>query len=339
MRIAIVNDKPAAIELLREIIASTPHRIAWIAHDGDDAVARCITDRPDLIFMDMAVPGMNGVEVTKAITTSATPSSVLLVTESLVESASMVFEAMGAGALDVVEVPKGTVECAELLSKLRRIEKLLGLKAVQPIPTAAMGKPVAKINLLAIGSSTGGPNAVAEVVKSLPADFPAAIVVIQHVDEAFAGGFVEWLSTQAAMKVKVAENGDQLQHGTIYVAATNNHLICDAIGRLKYTEQHQEIVYRPSVDVFFNSLGTFWQDNLLAVLLTGMGKDGAAGLLRLRKKGVYTIAQDQATCAVYGMPRAAAEIGAAKTIQPLGNISRIIKQQIKNLTQGSWHDR
>ncbi len=331
MRIAIVNDKPAAVELLREIIGSTPHSIAWIAHDGDDAVARCATDQPDLIFMDMAITGINGVEVTKAIATSATPCSVLLVTESLVESAAMVFEVMGAGALDVVETPKTAVDGAELLAKLRRIEKLLGLKTAQPISTVSVGRPAAKINLLAIGSSTGGPNAVAEVIKSLSADFPAAVVVIQHMDEAFAGGFVEWLSTQTAMKVKAAKNGDQLQHGTIYVAATNNHLICDAIGRLKYTEQHQEIVYRPSVDVFFNSLDRYWKDNLLAVLLTGMGRDGAEGLLRLRKKGVYTIAQDQATCAVYGMPRAAAEIGAAETVQPLDNISRIIKQQIKNL--------
>ncbi len=331
MRIAIVNDKPAAVELLREIIGSTPHSIAWIAHDGDDAVARCATDQPDLIFMDMAITGINGVEVTKAIATSATPCSVLLVTESLVESAAMVFEVMGAGALDVVETPKTAADGAELLAKLRRIEKLLGLKTAQPISTASVGRPAAKINLLAIGSSTGGPNAVAEVVKSLSADFPASVVVIQHMDEAFAGGFAEWLSTQTAMKVKVARNGDQLQHGTIYVAATNNHLICDAIGRLKYTEQHQEIVYRPSVDVFFNSLDRYWKDNLLAVLLTGMGRDGAEGLLRLRKKGVYTIAQDQATCAVYGMPRAAAEIGAAETVQPLDNISRIIKQQIKNL--------
>ncbi len=331
MRIAIVNDKPAAIELFREIIASTRHSVTWVAHDGEDAVARCVTDRPDLIFMDMAITGMNGVEVTKAIATLATPCSVLLVTESLAESAPMVFEAMGAGALDVVEAPKTGADSAELLAKLRRIEKLLGLKTVQPIFIAATGKLAAKINLLAIGSSTGGPNAVAEVVKSLSADFPAAIVVIQHVDEAFAGGFVEWLATQTAMKVIVAKNGDQLQHGTIYVAATNNHLICDAIGRLKYTEQHQEIVYRPSVDVFFNSLDEFWQGNLLAVLLTGMGKDGAEGLLRLRKKGVYTIAQDQATCAVYGMPRAAAEMGAAETVQPLENISRIITQQMKNL--------
>ncbi len=330
MRIAIVNNNPMAVEMLREIIGSTPHSIAWIAHDGDDAVARCATGQPDLIFMDMAITGMSGVEVTKAITTSATPCSVLLVTESLAGSAATVFEAMGAGALDVVETPKTVADSAELLAKLRRIEKLLGLKAAQLAPLAAMGQPVAKINLLAIGSSTGGPNAVAEVVKSLSADFPAAIVVIQHVDQAFAGGFAEWLSTQTAMKVKMAKNGDQPQHGTIYVAATNNHLICDAIGRLKYTEQHQEIVYRPSVDVFFNSLNRYWKDNLLAVLLTGMGKDGAEGLLKLRKKGVYTIAQDQATCAVYGMPRAAAEIGAVETVQPLDNISQIIKQQIKN---------
>lgn len=335
MRIAIVNDKPMVVDLLNNIIGSSPHSVAWIASNGADAITQCASDLPDLILMEMVMPGMNGVEITKSIAT-ATPCPILVVTTSVTESAPMVFEAMGAGALDAVATPiinaDGVVQGdKEFFTKLRRIEKLLGLASPSTARTIDMEMPVVKTNLLAIGSSTGGPNAVAQVVKSLPVDFPAAIVVIQHVDEAFAGGFAEWLNTQTALGVKIAKNGDKLKHGTIYVASTNNHLIYDGIGRLKYTDQHQEIVYRPSVDVFFNSLDECWKGNMLAVLLTGMGKDGAKGLLRLRKKGVYTIAQDEETCAVYGMPRAAAEIGAAETIQPLENISQVIKQQMKNL--------
>lgn len=336
MRIAIVNDKPMAIDLLSNIISSSPHSVAWIASNGCDAITQCSGDLPDLILMEVAMPGMSGVEVTKSIA-AATPCPVLVVTASVTENASMVFDAMGAGALDAVETPFINADSViqgkeEFLTKLRRIEKLLGLANSATARVADIAMPVVKTNLLAIGSSTGGPNAVAQVVKSLPADFPAAIVVIQHVDEAFAGGFAEWLSTQTALGVKIAKNGDKLKHGTIYVASTNNHLIYGETGRLKYTDQHQEIVYRPSVDVFFNSLDEYWKGNMLAVLLTGMGKDGASGLLRLRKKGVYTIAQNEETCAVYGMPRAAAEIGAAETIQPLENISQVIKQQMKNLT-------
>ncbi len=335
MRIAIVNDKPMVVDLLKNIIGSSPHSVAWIASNGGDAITQCASDLPDLVLMEMVMPGMNGVDASKSIA-AATPCPILVVTASVAENASMVFDAMGAGALDAVETPVieadgGVMGKEEFLIKLRRIEKLLGLASPRTTRIIEVEMPAVKINLLAIGSSTGGPNAVAQVVKSLPVDFPAAVVVIQHVDEAFAGGFAEWLNTQTVLGVKVAKNGDKLKHGMIYVASTNNHLIYDGTGRLKYTDQHQEIVYRPSVDVFFNSLDKRWKGNMLAVLLTGMGKDGAAGLLRLRKKGVYTIAQDKETCAVYGMPRAAAEMGAAETIQPLDNISQVIKQQMKNL--------
>ncbi len=336
MRIAIVNDKPMVVDLLNNIIGSSPHSVAWVASNGADAITQCVNDLPDLILMEMVMPGMSGVDASKSIA-AATPCPILVVTASVAENASMVFDAMGAGALDVVETPvinaDGVIQGEkEFFTKLRRIEKLLGLANPRTARAIDIEMPAVKINLLAIGSSTGGPNAVAQVVKSLPVDFPAAIVVIQHVDEAFAGGFAEWLNTQTALGVKIAKNGDKLKHGTIYVASTNNHLIYGGTGRLKYTDQHQEIVYRPSVDVFFNSLDEYWKGNMLAVLLTGMGKDGASGLLRLRKKGVYTIAQDEETCAVYGMPRAAAEMGAAETIQPLENISQVIKQQMKNLT-------
>lgn len=334
MRIGIVNDMLMAVNVLQRIIETSSHQIAWVAMSGAEAISQCENDRPDLVLMDMIMPDMSGVEATRRIM-AETPCPILVVTVSVSENASMVFEAMGAGALDAVSTPVVGIDGSavgkdEFLTKLRRIETLLNLSRPQ-ISSLAEKKPAAIPTLLAIGSSTGGPNAVAQIIKNLPADFPAAIVVVQHVDQAFAHGFAEWLDTQVMLKVKVVEDGDRLELGTVYVASTNNHLIYGATGRLKYTDGYQDIVYRPSVDVFFNSISDNCRGNVLAVLLTGMGRDGAQGLLRLRKKGVYTIAQDKQTCAVYGMPRAAAEIDAAEIILPLDKISQVIINQIKNL--------
>ncbi len=333
MRIAIVNDMSMAIDVLRHVIEGSSHQVAWVAMSGDEAIDKCKENLPDLILMDMVMPGMNGVETTRRIMED-TPCAILVVTVSVSENASLVFDAMGAGAIDAVSTPEVGVDgkakgTDEFLTKLKRIEKLLNLGGATQFESK---KSVcqAKGTMLAIGSSTGGPNAVAQVLRPLPDDFPASIVVVQHVDKVFAEGFAQWLGTQTHLKVKVAEDGDVLEPSVIYVACTNNHLIYDTNGRLKYTDGYQEIVYRPSVDVFFNSLVDNWRGNLLAVLLTGMGRDGAEGLLRLRKKGVYTIAQDKDTCAVYGMPKAAAELDAAVTILPLDEIPRVILNQMRN---------
>jgi two-component system, chemotaxis family, response regulator WspF len=165
------------------------------------------------------------------------------------------------------------------------------------------------------------PAAVASVLRSLPRDFPAAIVVIQHVDEKFAAGMAEWLSQQSGLKVRVAREGDQPEPGTVLLAGTNDHLALKSADRVGYTPEPRDYFYRPSVDVFFQSVCQHWPGEVVGVLLTGMGRDGAVGLKALRNKGHHTVAQDQATSAVYGMPRAAATLEAAVEILPLDRIA------------------
>ena len=167
------------------------------------------------------------------------------------------------------------------------------------------------------------------MLSGLPADFPAAIVIVQHVDERFAQGMAEWLSRHCALPVRVAKEGDRPTAGNVLLAGTNDHLTFKTAERIGYTPEPRSQAYRPSVDVFFASIGALWPGEAVGVLLTGMGRDGALGLKALRDKGCYTIAQDQATSTVYGMPKAAASLGAAVDVLPLERIAAKLTDTFK----------
>jgi two-component system chemotaxis response regulator CheB/two-component system response regulator WspF len=189
-------------------------------------------------------------------------------------------------------------------------------------PVTAAPRITSGTDLLAIGASAGGPGALAILLAALPADFAPATVIVQHVDQAFALGMADWLNAQSKLPVRVACEGDRPEPGRVLLAATNDHLhFGGGNNRLAYTKEPQATPYRPSIDVFFQSVVARWSGNAVGVLLTGMGRDGAAGLAAMRAKGYHTIAQDEATCAVYGMPKAAAALNAAVAILPLQDIA------------------
>lgn len=333
MRIAIVNDMPMALEVLRRIIVdSGEHEVAWLAKDGNEAVRLSAEDIPDLILMDLVMPNMNGVMATRTIMAN-NPCPILLVTSTVDGNAAMVFEAMGAGALDVVNTPNvgqsmGGGDKDELLTKIRMIGMLTTPTSVLPskkVESAAVAHiPNKKVPLVAIGSSSGGPQALMQVLSKLPANFPAAIVIVQHVDEAFAHSLATWLNSNSDLTVDIAKEGDTLQAGKVYLAGTNDHLIITPELKLAYTPEPASMVYRPSVDAFYDSVAQNWHGEVVAVILTGMGGDGATGMLRLKKRGIETIAQSKESCAVYGMPKAAIELGAAKTVLDLNEIPKVL---------------
>ncbi|MGU7772810.1 chemotaxis-specific protein-glutamate methyltransferase CheB [Burkholderia sp. MR1-5-21] len=334
MNIGIVNDLPLAVEALRRVIALRPdHRVLWVATDGDEAVDFCVAQPPDLVLMDLVMPKLDGVAATRCIMARA-PCAILVVTASVSANTSSVYEAMGAGALDAVDTP--TLALAPnagvshpLLAKIDQIGRLLESRTAAPVPrarTAAGRVPT----LVAIGASAGGPTALTALLRALPADFPAAIVIVQHVDQAFAVGMAQWLDGYTQLPVRVARQGAVPQPGEVLLAATNDHLALSPRGVLGYTRHPAETPYRPSIDVFFNSVVDGWQGDAIGVLLTGMGRDGALGLKAMRAKGCYTIAQDAATSAVYGMPKAAAAIDAACAILPL---DRIAPQLVARVTR------
>jgi chemotaxis response regulator CheB len=186
--------------------------------------------------------------------------------------------------------------------------------------------------LVALGASTGGPDALARVLAALPKPFPAAVVVVQHIAADFAANLATWLQGRSGLIVRLARDGDALRAGEVLLAGSNDHLVLRRDGKLGYTADPADYPYRPSVDVFFNSLATGWPKPGVAVLLTGMGSDGAMGLARLREAGWDTIAQDQATCVVYGMPKAAAELKAAGTVLPLPQIAAAIGDRLRRAT-------
>jgi two-component system, chemotaxis family, response regulator WspF len=331
-----------AAEAVRRVVLSTgAHQVAWIAHDGAEAVRLCAADTPDLILMDLIMPKMDGVEATRQIM-AATPCAIVAVTASVAANSSRVFEAMGVGALDAVNTPVLERPDAEegakaLLAKIETIRKLIGPAGPQKNFSADEKAPGAPVHsnscLVAFGASAGGPAALAAVLSGLPSDFPAPIAIVQHVDEQFASGLADWLDGQTRLHVRLAQEGDRLEAGTALLAGRDSHLVFVSPTRLGYTRHPEDCSYRPSIDAFFKSAARFWHGDVIAALLTGMGRDGAEGLRDLRHHGHHTIAQDRATSAVYGMPKAAAELGAATDILALPEIGprlrEVLDQRIK----------
>jgi two-component system response regulator WspF len=333
MKIAIVNDVAMAAEALRRaVVASREHEVLWMARNGKEAVRLCAENRPDLVLMDLSMPYMDGVEATRQIML-ASPCAILIVTARPQDNVSQVFRALGAGALDVTATPELTstgVDSA-LLAKIKTIGKLIRVSAgdQSPAPAAVPGAGAGPIrHLLAIGASTGGPGAIAKILSGWTPAPGTAIVVVQHIDANFAGHFAKWLGDQIAMPVRAIDDGDALEAGTVLVARTNDHLTMSARQRLHYDPHPLDYAYRPSVDVFFRCIAAHWALDATGVLLTGMGRDGASGLLAMRQAGKATIAQDQASSAVYGMPRAAAELDAAERIMSLENIMGALRSRI-----------
>lgn len=332
MRIAIVNDMRLTQEVLRRFIQSVPEfEIAWVASNGQEAIDMAARDTPDLILMDLLMPVVDGVKATSVIMKNS-PCAILIVTASLASNSSKIFEAMGLGALDVVMTPiiGRTHDLSggqDLYKKIETIATLLGkrVSVTARVPKAPAIEKVAEKRdspqLVVLGSSTGGPYALSTILSQFPADCPYGFVVIQHVDEQFAPGFAAWLAGQIKLSVRIAVNGDTIKAGTVLVAGKNDHLILTSNQFVKYTSHPEELPYRPSVDVFFKSVAQYWPEPSVAILLTGMGSDGASGLLSLYKAGWHTIAEHQSSCVVYGMPKAAVDIGAATEVLLLESIA------------------
>ncbi len=330
MRVAIVNDMALAREVLKRAVLSVPgYTVAWVAESGAEAIRLAGRDRPDAILMDLVMPGVDGVEATRSIM-AASPCPILLVTGSVTGNFNKVFEAMGCGGIDAVNTPTmgsgGRLVDAEAL--LAKLEKIACLHKTVPATTSHSSKPAPGHRLppmLVIGASTGGPQAIAKVVGGLPASYPGVVLVAQHIDADFAPNMAKWLQQHTSLNVVAVAAGISPRPGSVYLACTNDHMALTADRRLEYVREPANYPFRPSVDVLFNSVADHWPEAGVGVLLTGMGTDGAKGLLRLRQAGWRTVAQDRASCVVYGMPLAAVELNAATHVLPLDRIAATVE--------------
>ncbi|HAS89026.1 MAG TPA: chemotaxis response regulator protein-glutamate methylesterase [Desulfovibrio sp.] len=332
MKIGIVNDQAVSIDILKKVVAAAGHEVVWTAHNGEKAVEKCCAHVPDIVLMDLVMPVLDGAGATQAIM-QCCPCPILVVTASIEGNSTKVFEAMGVGALDVVATPRqknGDIEGGDaLLSKISVIGKLQGNKKEKTVP-----KPAPRVRmvppLLAIGSSTGGPSALATLLGALPEDFPAAIAIAQHVDGNFSENLAQWLDSQTGLKVELARSGMAMQAGKVVIAPGDRHMRMGPGGLVELSRGAGENLYVPSVDVLFESLCCAgFPSSSAAVLLTGMGADGAGGMLNLRNSGWMTVAQDKESSVVWGMPGAAVKMDAAREICSIDDMAGLLIRHFK----------
>lgn len=341
-RVLVVEDSVTVRQRLLEVLASDPSmEVVGEAGDGRMAIELCERLRPDVVTLDMMLPVMTGLAATEYIMAHF-PTPILVVSSSFNRGEVFkTYDALAAGAVDVIEKPSGSEAPGEwerlfltsvrIVSRVRVIThpraRLSGLsdRLRSLAPADVLPQPTAPLRLVLIGVSTGGPSALVEVLRALPSDFPAPVIAVMHLSAPFAEAFGDWLGGQIGRRVAYATDGELVEasRGQVRLAPPDRHLVVRA-GRLRLTDDPERHSCRPSVDVLFESVAREQPTTTVACLLTGMGRDGAQGLLELRRGGAVTIGQDEATSVVYGMPREAALIGAVEHVKPLGEVGPLL---------------
>lgn len=337
VRVLIVDDSVVAREILKQILESDPGiRVVGMAADGGQAVELTAQLKPDLVTMDLMMPGMDGMEATERIM-AYHPTPVLFFSSYFNQAGPYSRgDALAAGALDIVDKPtlvpdqRWEAIAGPLVQKIKALARVPVITHIhggrvlsrQETPIRPRGARPATVDIVAIGASSGGPRVVEELLASLPATYGLAVVVVQHMAEGFMTGLIAWLRQRCRLPVRVAEEGDSLVPRQVLFAPDWAHLIVQAGGRVHLAEGDPVNGSRPSVDVTFTSLASVYGPRAAGMILTGMGSDGAAGLLAIRRAGGVTLVQDEASSVVFGMPRAAIELGAAQQVLPPAGLVR-----------------
>lgn len=322
IRVLVVEDSPVVRDLLVYILSSHPEiEVVGTAANGEEAIAAVARFKPDLITMDVHMPRMDGLDATqKIMETAPTPIVIVSGSASRKEVAST-FRALEAGALTIVDKPAGIgshdgeelakklVDAVRLMAEVKVVRRWPKRSALSRIPTVHQS-PAEKISLVAIGASTGGPMVLQTILSSLPKNYPVPIAIVQHMASGFMEGFIEWLARSSGFRVKLAAHGERLLPGHAYVAPDGFHMQLEIGGRVALNRDNPENGHRPSVSQLFRSVASTFGAGAVGVLLSGMGRDGADELLRMKETGSITIAQDRESALVSGMPGEAIDIGA-----------------------------
>ncbi|MBF0191209.1 MAG: chemotaxis-specific protein-glutamate methyltransferase CheB [Magnetococcales bacterium] len=331
IRVVIVDDSLLTRQMLREVLESVPGiTVTGEAGNGKQAVEVVRELKPDLVTMDLEMPVMGGLEAIEEIMCAkAVPILVL----SSVADARVALEAMELGALEVMEKPDLSPEsAAQLIAKVQLLSGVAVVTRMRPRKTTRLTTPPVAISpepwpvqgypyVFALASSMGGPQALARILPALPKDFSCPVVIAQHISDGFARGIVEWLASLCALPVRLAAEGEPLQPGVIHVSPSEFHFTVSASRRVALMERRATDIYRPSCDHLLRSVAEVFGPRAIGIILTGMGSDGAQGMVRIHEKGGVTLAQDEASSLMFGMNQVAIHTGAIQRILPVETIA------------------
>lgn len=332
IRVLLAEDSPTVRHYLTRLINDTPGlKVIGEARDGREVIELAQTLRPDVISMDIRMPNIDGLEATRQIM-AVCPTPIVVVSGLLDDDIDLSFRALQAGAVAVVEKPLSRRELPTAQQRhlghtlaamagvrvIRRWERPPGQNGT---PTASLpGKMTVAPEILAVGASAGGPSALSTLLAGLPMGLPVPVVIVQHMPGEFVTGLARWLKKVTPLPVDIAQHNRVLRPGIVYLSPGDSHLAVNRQGALLVANLLPEpggYRYQPAVDVLFESVAAACGAAAVGIILTGMGDDGAAGLLAMRQAGAHTFAQDQASCTVFGMPAAAIERGAVEQVLPL----------------------
>jgi two-component system, chemotaxis family, protein-glutamate methylesterase/glutaminase len=343
IRVLVVDDTVVGRELLVAILQSTPGlQVVGVARNGQEAVRLALRLKPDIITMDVHMPEMDGYEATRQIM-AENPRPIVMVTGSFAKDEhQLTFNALQAGALTIVEKPSLAATSERREHLVAQIKMMAEVKVVRRWARNGEGKAkvvaiaapppgkAAVLQLVAMAASTGGPGVLATILGRLPAGFGAPILLVQHVTKGFGEGFAHWLDQQTALKVCLGRHGYEPQPGDVVVGPDDYHMMVNDHGLIALTKAPPRFGIRPAADYLFHSVAETYGARAAGIILTGMGSDGADGLRAMREAGARTIAQDQYSCVVFGMPAVAIEAGAVEQILPADRIG----QALANLLSG-----
>jgi two-component system chemotaxis response regulator CheB len=333
IRAIVAEDSAVTRELLVALLtAAEGFEVVAAVQDGIEAVEHIERLRPDVVLMDIHMPRMDGLEATRRIMAVA-PTPIVLVTASVSrDEGSSSFEAIRAGALTVVGKPAGPghpdharsvrelVQTVRLMSEVKVVGRRPPHGHQEVLPHRAR-----RVRVVAVGASTGGPAALAEILRGLNDETRAPILIVQHIAPGFTSGLVRWLGGETRLPVSLAEEGQVVRPAAVYLAPDGMQMGVGADGRLRLEPGGSTDSFCPSASHLFDSVAEAYGASAMGVLLTGMGRDGAAGLGRLRAAGAVTVAQDEASSVVFGMPAEAVRLGAAEHVLPPKEIVRLIR--------------
>ncbi|HDZ91050.1 MAG TPA: chemotaxis-specific protein-glutamate methyltransferase CheB [Deltaproteobacteria bacterium] len=352
IRVLIVEDSLTARQYLEHIINSDDQlQVVGVARNGEEGVRLVRLKRPDIVTMDIHMPGMDGYEATRRIMEECPVPIVVVTTSWHREELRNSFQAMEAGALTAMEKPPGpghprserlvaklvqTIKTMSQVKVVRRIpSKEVKGYTVRAIPSVPPARGKQRVDLVAMGASTGGPPVIKEIISGLNQGFSLPVLVVQHITSGFLDGMVEWLSSETGLLVRVASHGERIRGGCVYFAPDGHHMGVTGDGRIMLSNGPAENGVRPSVSHLFRSVARAYGARSAGVLLTGMGKDGALELVQMREKGAVTVAQERESCVVYGMPAEAVRLnGAVHLLPPAGITGFLNSIEKQGLGQG-----